>query len=164
MIKDAILDKTRKYRYMLKRHWNTDGKNFANFILLNPSTADEKNDDPTITACTNIAKNLDCDGLWVTNLFAFRATKPTDLKKATQPVGKMNNKYLKDYSKRAKITIVAWGNHGNYQGRDAEVIKLLKEIEDLQCLEITKLGMPKHPLYVKRNTKPFSFNTIRSTN
>lgn len=57
MKKDATLDKTRKYRYVLKRQWGADDDNFVNFVLLNPSTADENADDPTIKACIKFAQN-----------------------------------------------------------------------------------------------------------
>lgn len=156
MHKDAILDKTRKYRYILKRQWGGNDNNFINFILLNPSTADETKDDRTITACIKIAQNLGYDGLYVTNLFAFRATKPTDLKTSTEPIGELNNQYLKDYAKKSKIIILGWGNHGGFLDRDQEVINLLSK-EAPQCLEITKLGSPKHPLYIKRTVKPLPF-------
>lgn len=158
MIKGAILDKTRKYRYVLWRKWGDNDKNFVNFILLNPSIADENTDDRTVTACIKIAKNLECDGIYITNLFAFRATKPHDMKNAIEPIGEKNNKYLRDISTKSKITILAWGNHGDFLNRDIEVIKLLTEIQVPHCLEVTKRGKPKHPLYIKRTVKPFHFN------
>lgn len=157
MIKDAILDQSRTYRYLIKRQWGQNSKNFINFVLLNPSIADETNDDPTITACIKISQNLGYDGLWITNLFAFRATKPADLKKSPNPIGPLNNKYLKDYAQKSKTVIFAWGNHGNFLGRNKEVTDILTE-NFPHCLEITKLGNPKHPLYIKRTTKPFKFN------
>ena len=155
MFKDTILDQSRKYRYVLKRQWGADDNNFVNFVLLNPSTADETKDDRTITTCIKLAQNLGYDGLWVTNLFAFRATEPTDLKKSAEPIGKLNNQYLKDCAERSKIVVIAWGNHGDFLNRDQEVIKLLSKIQAPHCLEITKLGNPKHPLYIKRTAKTF---------
>lgn len=157
MHKEAILDQSRKYRYVLKRQWGDNGNNFINFVLLNPSTADETKDDPTIIACIKIAQNLGYDGLWVTNLFAFRATEPSDLKKYTEPIGEQNDQYLTDCAKRSKIVVIAWGNHGDFLGRDQDVIKLLSKIQTPHCLEITKLGNPKHPLYIKRTAKLFPF-------
>ena len=156
MLKDAILDPSRTYRYVIKRQWGKNNENFINFVLLNPSTADETNDDPTIKACIKIGQNLGYDGLWITNLFAFRATKPVDLKKSSNPIGILNNKYLEDYAKKSKMVLLAWGNHGNFLGRNKEVIKILFE-NIPHCLEITKLGNPKHPLYIKRTAKPFKY-------
>lgn len=146
---DAILDTTRKYRYMLMRQWGTD-KN--NFVLLNPSTADEKVNDPTIKGCIKFAQNWGYDGLYVTNLFAFRATDPCDLKNS-DPVGKLNDRYLKEYAKKSKLVVFAWGNHGSYLHRNSEVIKMLSKFCVPHCLKITKSGSPKHPLYIKRTTK-----------
>ena len=129
MKKDAILDKTRQYRYALKRQWGADDENFVNFVLLNPSTADENIDDPTIKACIKFAQNWGYDGILVTNLFAFRATEPTDLKKAENPIGDQNDSYIKKYAKRSKIIVIAWGNHGNFLNRGEQVVKLLSQIK-----------------------------------
>ncbi len=97
MIKNAILDPTRTYRYVLERRWG-QGDNMINFVLLNPSTADESIDDPTIKGCIQFAKNWGYDGFYVTNLFAFRATDPKVLKKAPKPIGEDNDRYLVDCS------------------------------------------------------------------
>lgn len=159
MQKDAIFDESRKYRYVLKRQWGTDDSNFVNFILLNPSTADEAKDDRTIMTCIKLAKNLGYSGLWVTNLFAFRATKPTDLKKAADPIGDFNDQYLREYVDRSKIVIVAWGNHGSFLKRQDKIIDLLSGLKSLYCLGKTKSGKPKHPLYMSAKTNPFLFNS-----
>lgn len=146
-----------KYRYFLERKTVSNCKDFVNFILLNPSTADENIDDPTIRSCLRITKNLGYQGMWVTNLFAFRATHPADLKKELDSIGSENNAYIKKYAKRSKLIIAAWGNHGSFLNRDKAVIKMLSSIKPLYCLGITTLGNPKHPLYVKRNTKLLKF-------
>lgn len=159
MEKEAILDQKRKYRYVLKRQWGTNEKNFVNFVLLNPSTADEKIDDPTIQACIKFAQNWKYDGMWVTNLFAFRTTQPINLKKNKRPIGNKNDSYIQKYAKKSKTIVIAWGNHGNFLNRDKQVIKLLSQISDLYCLQILKNGQPKHPLYVKRQTKLLIFYT-----
>ena len=157
MQKSAILDKTRKYRYLLERQWGNDNNNFINFILLNPSTADETKDDPTIKACIKIAQNLGYDGLWVTNLFAFRATNPKELLTCVDPIGDNNDKYTLKYANKAKKIIIAWGNHGDILRRNKEVLKLLAGIKNIECFEITKTQNPKHPLYTKRDCKPILF-------
>lgn len=154
MKNSAILDKSRKYRYMLERQWGANNDNFVNFILLNPSTADEQTDDPTIKACIKFAQNWKYDGIYVTNLFAFRVTRPSDLRQCKSPVGKLNDQYIKEFSQRAKIIVFAWGNHGVFLDRHNSVMTL---IENPYCLGKTKCKMPKHPLYVKRNTRPKQF-------
>jgi hypothetical protein len=157
MIKNPILDKKRKYRYMLVRQWGARNDNFINFVLLNPSTANEIVDDPTIKACTMFAQNLGFDGFYVTNLFAFRTKSPKILKQSENPVGNKNNEFIKKYAHKSKLVVAAWGNHGNFLNRDKEVLEILSNIKAVYCFSITRLGNPKHPLYINRNTKPFKF-------
>lgn len=155
MIKNAVLDKDRIYRYMLERQWGDSNDNFINFVLLNPSTADEKIDDPTIKACIKFAQNLKFNGMYITNLFAYRTKSPRKLKESRNPIGNENDKYIKEYAHKSKLVVVAWGNHGNFLNRNSEVLKILSEIKPPHCLAITNQGSPKHPLYIKRDTKPF---------
>src|SRR4028119_2392792 len=89
----AIFDPTRTYRYALWRTWDAARPPVA-FVLLNPSTADARRDDPTIRRCANFARTWGFGGLEVVNLFAFRATHPTDLKCAADPVGPQNDVHL----------------------------------------------------------------------
>jgi len=157
MIKDAEFDRTRSYRYVLKRQWGSDTGKFINFVLLNPATADEEKNDRVTTGCIKFAQNLGYHGLYLTNLFSFRATKPVDMKDATDPVGPDNDEYLLKYAKKTQRVIIAWGNHGGFNGRDSEVLRLLSGIRPLYCLQTTKRGKPKHLLYIKRSTEPFPF-------
>ena len=137
---------------MLKRQWGERNDNFVNFVLLNPSTANETEDDPTIKACIKFSQNLGYDGFYVTNLFAFRTKNPNFLKKSKDPIGDENDRYIIEYAHKSKLVVVAWGNHGNFLNRDNEVLKILSKIKTLHCLAVTKLRSPKHPLYIKRNT------------
>lgn len=161
MKKDALIDKTGKYRYWLLRQWGKNSDNFVNFVLLNPSTADARIDDPTIRRCINFGTKWGLDGIYVTNLFAFRATNPKDLRETLDPVGKENNKYLKFIAKKAKLVVIAWGNHGSFKQRDKEVLNILSKIHPLYCLGVTRLGQPKHPLRLNRNTKKRRFIVAR---
>ncbi len=154
-IKDAILDG--EYRYMLERQWGDRNDNFINFVLLNPSTADEKKDDPTIKACIKFAQNLKFDGFYVTNLFAYRTKNPKIMKQSMSPIGIKNDEFIKKYAHKSQLVVVAWGNQGGFLGRDIEVLKILSQIKIPHCLAILKSGKPKHPLYINRNTKPFIF-------
>ena len=158
-IKDTILDKTRKYRYVLSRQWGANDNNFANFVLLNPSTADEGKDDQTIRRCINLTKSWKYDGFYVTNLFAFRTRHPKILKKSTEPIGEENDKYLKQIAKKSKIVVIAWGTHGNFLKRDEDVLKLISSIKAPYCLEITKYGHPKHPLTIRSTAKPIKYDS-----
>jgi len=155
VIKDAILDETRTYRYMLKRQWGEDNNNFVNFVLLNPSTANEERDDPTVMACIALAQNMGFDGLYITNLFALRTKNPDTLKQNKNPIGDKNDTFIKRYALKSKRIIIAWGNHGEFLRRGEKVIHIISQIQVPYCFEITKKGNPRHPLYIKRSTHPF---------
>jgi hypothetical protein len=50
---------------------------------------------------------------------------------------------------RVDQIILAWGNGGSLQGRDRYVMALLGD-QPIYCLGTTKLGQPRHPLYLRR--------------
>lgn len=151
MIKNAVLSKDRRYRYALWRIWDL-GKPTVMFICLNPSTADESNDDPTLIRCMNFAESWGYGGVVTANLFSFRTTNPKELKKAEFPVGIHNDWWLKTLARRAGIVIAGWGNHGLYRGRSKEVAEM---IPNMYCLNKNKSGQPVHPLYQPKNLSPF---------
>lgn len=155
MKKAAVISHCQKYRYSLSRIWEPE-KETVTFICLNPSTADENIDDPTIRRCVNFAKSWGMGGLYMANLFAYRATDPKMMKKAFDPVGPANDEYLLNLASISKIVIAAWGTTGIFKKRDRKVKRLLGEKLHL-CLEISKNGHPKHPLYLKKDLVPVSF-------
>jgi hypothetical protein len=144
----------RRYRYSLWRVWEPKKRRVA-FIGVNPSTADEKTNDATIIRCINFAKAWGYGGLWMINLFAYRATKPKEMKLASDPVGGENDGYLIDVGRSAQLVVLAWGVHGAHRGRGREVIALLRWTEiPFMCLGVTKGGHPKHPLMLRKDTRP----------
>jgi len=145
----AVLSADRQYRYELWRRWG-DG-DYCCFIGLNPSTADEKTDDPTIRRCVGFAKSWGYGALCMLNLFAFRATDPSDMKRAVDPVGADNDATLARRTVGAGVVIAAWGVHGAYRDRAREVIT---NLSDLYCLGLTKAGHPRHPLYLPKTAEP----------
>jgi hypothetical protein len=149
----TVFSPCRAYRYSLWREWS-GGNGYAMFVGLNPSTADEDQDDPTIRRCIAFAKSWGYSGLCMTNLFAFRATDPKDMKKADEPIGIDNNKHLITLANNAGIIIAAWGANGSYKARNEEVRSLLPV---LHCLKLTKDGHPGHPLYLPRTLTPIEF-------
>jgi hypothetical protein len=151
--KNATFSSCRTYRYSLSRIWDKK-KKYVLFIGLNPSTADEEADDPTIRRCINYAKNWGYGGFIMVNLFAYRSTLPSKLKKVKYPVGKGNDKYIVTLSKKADITVAVWGNNGNLYSRDKQVLSL---IPSLMCLKINKSGQPAHPLYLNKGLKLTKF-------
>lgn len=155
---DATFSPCRTYRYLLWRRWETDWEtNFAMFVGLNPSTADETLDDPTIRRCINFAKDWGYSGLCMANIFAYRATDPKDMISIDEPVGAENDRYLLEWSKKAGVVIAAWGNHGSHQGRHDQVLRL---IPNLHCLKVTGAGFPGHPLYLPKTCKPIKYEAI----
>lgn len=147
----ALFSPCRLYRYSLWRRWDAPAKGYVMFVGLNPSTADENLDDPTIRRCIGFAKAWGYAGLCMTNLFAFRATKPSDMRLAHEPIGANNDVTLKRLAQEASVIVAAWGTNGIFLGKDREVRLLLP---DLHCLRLTKAGHPSHPLYLPGNLTP----------
>ena len=146
----AVFSDCRKFRYALWRMWDED-KPLVMIIGLNPSTADEKVNDPTITRCISFARSWGFGGVCVTNLFGFRATSPTRLKVHHDPIGKENDAWVHEMAKEAAITVAAWGNHGKLLNRSLEI---LPSLDQLHCIKMNKSGEPAHPLYLKAELKP----------
>lgn len=150
MNKGATLSECGLYRYSLYRKWGPGS--ICTFIMLNPSTADAVEDDPTIRRCIAFAKREGCDGILVENLFAFRATKPMALTTAADPVGRQNDARIRDALRMAAKhdwpVIAAWGANKLARERGAEIARWY---DDLKCLGKTKSGAPRHPLYVPSN-------------
>lgn len=144
----AIISDDKKYRYVLNRNIPSVLRWVRRcvFIMLNPSTADAQNDDPTIRRCIAFAKREGCTQLSVVNLFALRATDPKELLNHNDPVGPENFKYLILEIERADIVIAAWGSH---RMADCSLARELSKLDGIQCLGKTKTGKPRHPLYVK---------------
>ena len=141
--KGAHFSKCKKYRYTLWRKWND--KPLLLFIMLNPSTANENFDDPTIRKCIYFSKKWGFGGILVGNLFAYRSTDPKELKKTMNPEGRDNKKFIKKMIMKSSLVICAWGN------RYGPPPDYLKKITDLSYLKINKDGSPSHPLYLKKS-------------
>jgi hypothetical protein len=149
----ADFSKDRKYRYTLWRKWeNLFSKNgTVVFIGLNPSTADETNDDPTIRRCVNYTKLWGYSKMCMLNLFAYRATLPKNMMAAVNPIGDENDFYIKHITKNAKVVVAMWGTYGAFLNRGKEVKKM---VTNLHYLRLTKSGHPGHCLYLPKNLKP----------
>lgn len=147
-VSGAVFSDCKTWRYGLWRIWNSSLPMMA-FCGLNPSTADEKKDDPTVRRCVNFAKDWGYGGLYMLNAYGYRATDPADMKRATDPVGPDNNYWLTHFAGRSGLVIAAWGVHCSIE-RESEVYKLLNQ--NVYCLGITKAGHPRHPLYLKKSS------------
>ena len=152
--KGATFSPARKYRYTLHRIWDVDKPTMA-VIGLNPSTADETKDDPTIRRCIGFAKLWGYGGLYMLNLFAYRSTDPAALKIVKNPIGPDNDKAILEVASKCKLVIAAWGNDGAIDGRGHAVRNLLTGFGlDVHCLKKNMNGTPAHPLYLPGDLQP----------
>ena len=140
----AVFSPCRTWRYVLWRRW-ADGR-MAAFIGLNPSTADEQEDDATIRRCIGFARRWQCSGFYMLNLFAYVATYPRDLRLAADPIGPENDAALELYAGLADPLVAAWGGDGHELQRTRQVLSRLQAADvPLHCLGRTKDGAPRHP-------------------
>ena len=149
----TIFSPCRKYRYTLHRRvgFMFDSAGTGAFVGLNPSTADEHIDDPTIRRCVAFARDWGYRDLLMLNLFAFRATKPKDMLAAADPIGPQNDETLRLVASEAQLVVAAWGAHGSHLEREAAVCKMLPT---MHALRLTKDGHPAHPLYLPKTLRP----------
>ena len=117
--------------------------------MLNPSTATELANDPTIERCERRARALGFGAMRIANIFAYRATEPRDLRRAADPIGPDNGDALKNGLIWSDVTLCAWGIHGEYLSQGPRMARRLVHCpEKLRVLGTTKAGHPRHPLYV----------------
>lgn len=152
---NAILSEDRKYRYTLSRVWD-DNKPKVLFVCLNPSTADENEDDRTVTKCINFAKSWGYGGLLVGNLFALRSTDSSKLYSEEDPVGPENDRFLQELAQQASLIVAAWGDHGSYMWSSTKVKTMFSD-KRLKCFKINLSKEPKHPLYVSGDAALIDF-------
>lgn len=165
----AVLSDCGTYRYALWREWMT-GEGTCLFVMLNPSTADASEDDPTIRRCIGFAQRWGYQRLAVGNVYALRATDPRVLKTARDPVGEYgllaasprytydnrNDEWLRKLAMdpETKRVIVAWGANADPQRAAAVADVLTAHYFPVEHLGLTKAGAPKHPLYLAADTEP----------
>ena len=188
----AIISPCGNYRYRLWREWRLgnskqwdmwtedDGSPCVDgageqlgkplscvFVMLNPSTADGEQDDPTIRRCVGFAKTFGFDRMEVVNLFAWRATSPADMMSVgpeRDPCGLANQDTFRNVLNDAGMVVCAWGAHGTYLGQDETALGWIEDYLDILsdegrevpvvALGLTKAGHPRHPLYLPRDAKP----------
>lgn len=150
----ATFSPCEQYRYRLWRIWD-DSVPPAVFVMLNPSTADEVANDPTVERCERRARAMGYGGLRVANIFALRSTDPKALYEHDAPVGADNNKAIIESAVDAGIVVCAWGKHGLHIGRGRTVLEMLRKAGVTpHYLKLNKDGTPAHPLYIGYDVKP----------
>lgn len=165
----AIFSPCRTWRYTLHREWNlliersSDGDKLIQapkvvFIGLNPSTADEVQDDPTVRRCIGFAKRWGYNGMFMLNIFGLRGMNPKVLYRATDPVGPENDYYIGQVITSADVTLVVacWGNHGvlRLRGFIVEELSYIEDVPLFRLGDLTQKDQPRHPLYLRGDLKP----------
>ena len=150
----AVYSPCEAYRYTLTREWQPGGRK-ALFVMLNPSTATEVQNDPTVERCERRARALGFGAFRVTNIFAYRATDPKVMRTQMDPVGPGNDQAIAEGAAWADQVICGWGSHGAHMGRGLAVAALLRGTGlPLYHLGLTLAGAPKHPLYIGYQVQP----------
>jgi hypothetical protein len=175
----CVFSPERAYRYTLWREWSVqeialtvqhdvDPRPFdyVQFIGLNPSTADEREDDNTIRRCIDYAKRWGFGALCMTNLFAWRDTDPKKMKRAIDPVGPDNDSWLLAIAQDAGQIVCCWGSHGIHRGRHESFLQTpeffnLYARDRLFAFGLTDNGQPKHPLRLKKLLRPASLRFFK---
>lgn len=146
------------YRYPLWREWDPDRPRLL-WVLLNPSTADAHREDPTLRRCLAFSQTWSFGSLEIVNLYAWRSSTPQALANVENPVGDLNDRHIQEAAQRSSTVVAAWGAYKALDGRDRAVMALLTS--PLWCLGTSRDGHPRHPLYIKADTRlrPFSAST-----
>ena len=169
MYYSATCSPCEQYRYVLSRIWAEDIEPCI-FIMLNPSTADAHQDDPTIRRVMAFAAGFGFGGVHILNLFAIRGADPSIIKESPAPVGADNQDWwcktlckVEEYAVEPTV-ICGWGVHGGFRDRDLEALHWLssQQIKGPYCLGQTKAGFPKHPLYISKTAEMERYRTTRS--
>ena len=134
---------------------------YVQFIGLNPSTADEKINDPTIRRCIGYVSAWGYGEMCMTNIFPFRATKPQEMMEHQEPDDMRieNAKWVERIAEGAALIICAWGTDGKHLKRGEKFIKHLRDVRKfkLHHLGLNADGSPKHPLYLKKTLTPIAY-------
>lgn len=154
----AIYTDCEQYRFILTRKWSKTGQRHIAFIGLNPSTATEYQNDPTVARCINYAKAWGYDSMTMLNAFGYRSTDPKGLKSVADPNGKGNDRYILKECRTADFILLCWGTHAALNNRSEELLKKLRTLDKpLHCLKLTQAGLPSHPLYLRKDLKPIIY-------
>lgn len=143
---EAVFSPCERYRYALTRELDGDGGDVL-FVMLNPSTADQDANDPSVRRCVGFARRLGARRLVVCNAFGLRSTDPCGLRRVEDPAGPNNQRVILSRAARCDRLVVAWGNHAGEHGR--RLARTLAKKRTLWCLGVTGQGQPRHPLYIR---------------
>jgi hypothetical protein len=150
----AVFSRCRCWRYLLWRCWD-ESRPVANFLMLNPSTADEHKLDPSCTRARNYARLWGFGAVLITNIFAWRATDPKALLAVDNPIGRGNDAAIVKAARASRLVVCGWGNHGAHASRSDAVLELLRKTRiRTYALRVNGGGYPAHPLYLRASLTP----------
>lgn len=153
MRKKAFFSDCGKYRYQLYRIWD-EALPLAMCVGLNPSTANSDDNDPTIERLIALLKGNGYGGFHMMNLYGLISSNPEDLRKHSNPVGE-NYKWVYPIRDLCDSVIFCWGNFKQAQHFGK---KLIAKYPEALCFGVNANGSPKHPLYLRANTKILKYN------
>jgi hypothetical protein len=154
--REAVFSDCRNYRYRLSQIWD-DSKPPLYWLMLNPSTADEVKNDPTVERCERRARMWGYGGSVVFNIFAYRATDPKDMRAQADPVGPDNDKWITELARESQVldVVAGWGEHGAHMQRGQAVLDIFKSTQGrISALKVNGSGHPAHPLYIAYKATP----------
>ncbi|HIF72294.1 MAG TPA: DUF1643 domain-containing protein [Dehalococcoidia bacterium] len=157
LLNSARFSECGRFRYLLTREFG--GESTCLFVMLNPSTADAVQDDPTIRRCVGFARREGFGRLEVVNVYSFRSASPAVIFAASDPVGGDNDQALADALERADLVVVAWGNNAEFDLARVDVVQAFIEQsgKPVKCFGLTAKGQPRHPLYVRADAEMVAF-------
>lgn len=162
VMSEAIYSPCRQYRYILHRRWESYRPDRSvMFIMLNPSTATEGIDDPTVRKCRSYAMRWGYNHLIVGNLMAYRATEPMLLRGLADPVGPDNLAHLRDAIETYAPTLIcAWGCLPRRLTHVApRTVAMLRDLTvQPYVLRLNIGGEPGHPLYLSLSDTPMPWD------
>lgn len=148
MKRDAIFSEDREHRYKLQRVLDGDFRDRTlAFVMLNPSTADESEDDPATRKCLEIAREHDYKQVEIVNLFSVVNSTAAEISDCEEPVRVENDEYIINTCEKADKIVCGWGDDGQYMDRATEVYNRISHL-DLECLRINASG---EPTYIRPN-------------
>lgn len=159
--KSAIVSPCGRYRYRLDRTWDPGSGRIA-WVMLNPSTADATDDDPTLRRVIASSQRWGFGALSVVNLFAWRSTNPHSIPLDSTAIGPDANAHIREVLAASDRVICGWGNSVptvRRHARESDVLDLIRDAGGSpECLGITKDGAPRHPLYLRGDTLPIAYD------
>lgn len=150
------------YRYWLTRQWNPELETLV-WIMLNPSTADATQDDPTIRRCMGFARRWGYGGTTVLNLYAYRSTDPKALRSVADPVGPENDETIRGILSGQWLAVAAWGANAERARAHTVAVIASRMRCALMCLGTTAAGAPRHPLYVRADAELLRWDPPKET-